>query len=64
MITLIESAAAKVVQWLEANAREGGALSVRVKAAGGVRALACSAPRLWSPAGDELSLVLARKGGS
>ena len=34
MITLIESAAAKVVQWLEANAREGGALSVRVKACG------------------------------
>ena len=34
MITLIESAAAKVVQWLEANAREGGALGVRVKACG------------------------------
>ena len=34
MITLIESAAAKVVQWLEANVREGGALRVRVEAGG------------------------------
>ena len=34
MITLIESAAAKVMQLLEANAHEGGALRVRVKAGG------------------------------